>query len=1223
MSSSSSTARSLRTPIAPGDSAGYDRFIDRQVERTGAQVKLFDLCSSLMVLAAGVLSFLLIVTVLDHWVLPLGAGGRWTALALLAGGSGCYLVLVVLPLLLGRVNPLFAARTIEQSDPSLKNSLINFLLFRSDRAGVRAVVYQALEQRAAADLDHVPIDTAVDRSRLIRIGYLLSGVLAVCAAYTILAPKSPFQSISRILAPWADIARPGRVRIEDVQPGNVELFQGQWIAVAADCYDLRRDEPVTVRYTTLEEQLGVQSATMQPTAGLLRHECRLPPDDQGIQRDMTYWIEAGDARTAAYQVRVVPAPLILVEAIEVEPPAYTRLPKRVIERQGDIKAAEGTRVTVRARANQPIAAAVLEFDPPPDAAGQSAGVSGQSLTQGALASSSHWIEMEFRGQEAWCSFVCEMNDQRLEPKHRSYQLRFSTAGGQRNPQPVLHRIDVLRDLPPEIEILTPVPDRVEVTEDGWQKIEIRAVDPDYGLTAIRLQVTAGLRQVLARDLLQDLAGRQGQEIVAFDLAPRAIGLRAGSEAKCWAVAEDNRAVQGTGSPEPNVVKSREITLIVTRPATAVAPDDRGDQKQEPTAANAGTKSKPDGQGRQADAAPPDGDSRPSTPSEQTPEAGNQQQGTDAKPPAGGSASDSSSAPQAGDSKQAPQAGGSGENADPSSGQGGSESQPSGGNTAGGGNSADGGSAGVQSGGDGTTGQAGDDGMPSGSPSGADSRAGAQSGTGQPAEALHDGEAFEKAMGHMQQAADRPGQDAAGSAGSGSQANDQGAQKSPSGASPDDASQQGTSSDAGQPSKSQPGGQPQPAAGAGRTGEGTASESPKPDESPPGAGGQQDGTPKEAAGQAQPDKNQGGGKPQQGTPSPGGEQQGPMQQDNQAKQSPSGGGRKTEPGQSDGGQSGSGKANESRGGSGGGQNPQGTSQKQASSGGGEPRPDQEPQTPSMSRTASGSQGDAGGDRSGSGKKGGGQGGNQPGQENPGSSSSADQGAGKSQESGSGDLAQRPGDKQQADGQTGQSGYKPGAGSKAKPASDGAAGAGKEGDSSQSGPSTSPPKTPSGTAPSQGGKGLPQGGGDPSSAELQGGGQNGEVPDGEQPNLEYARKATDMVLEYLKDQESSPDEELLKKLGWTKEDLQDFVRRWSELKRTAREDARAKQELDDALRSLGLRPAARDPRRTEVRQDSRRAARNLGGQSQPPPAYSEQFDAYRKGTARTGPPRKAGN
>jgi hypothetical protein len=271
---------------------------------------------------------------------------------------------------------------------------------------------------------------------------------------------------------------------------------------------------------------------------------------------------------------------------------------------------------------------------------------------------------------------------------------------------------------------------------------------------------------------------------------------------------------------------------------------------------------------------------------------------------------------------------------------------------------------------------------------------------------------------------------------------------------------------------------------------------------------------------------------------------------------------------------------------------------------------------MSKKAGGAQGDAGGDQSGGGKQGGGQGGQQPGNDKPGGTSPGDQGAGAAQESGQGDLAQRPGDKQESQERTGASGDDPGTGSKSKPAAEGTAGAGAQGESAQGGPSPSVPKTPTDGAPSDRGQGLPLGGGAPSSAELQGADMGGEVPAGEQPNIEYARKATDMVLEYLKDQESNPDEDLLKKLGWTKDDLQDFARRWADLKRAASEDPRAKQQLDDALRSLGLRPAARDPRRSDVQQDTRRTERNLGDRSRPPSAYSELFDAYRKGTGRVG-------
>ena len=44
------------------------------------------------------------------------------------------------------------------------------------------MVYEALEHRAAADLGKVSIDTAVDRGRIVRLGYALAGIVAICAS---------------------------------------------------------------------------------------------------------------------------------------------------------------------------------------------------------------------------------------------------------------------------------------------------------------------------------------------------------------------------------------------------------------------------------------------------------------------------------------------------------------------------------------------------------------------------------------------------------------------------------------------------------------------------------------------------------------------------------------------------------------------------------------------------------------------------------------------------------------------------------------------------------------------------------------------------------------------------------------------------------------------------------------------------------------------------------
>ena len=54
--------------------------------------------------------------------------------------------------------------------------------------------------------------------------------------------------------------------------------------------------------------------------------------------------------------------------------------------------------------------------------------------------------------------------------------------------------------------------------------------------------------------------------------------------------------------------------------------------------------------------------------------------------------------------------------------------------------------------------------------------------------------------------------------------------------------------------------------------------------------------------------------------------------------------------------------------------------------------------------------------------------------------------------------------------------------------------------------------------------------------------------EKANLEYARKATDLALAHLKNElaKDRPDPELLNRLGWTRGDLEKFVKRWEQLR-----------------------------------------------------------------------------
>ncbi|MCO8122624.1 circumsporozoite protein-membrane associated protein, partial [Stieleria sp. TO1_6] len=116
----------------------------------------------------------------------------------------------------------------------------------------------------------------------------------------------------------------------------------------------------------------------------------------------------------------------------------------------------------------------------------------------------------------------------------------------------------------------------------------------------------------------------------------------------------------------------------------------------------------------------------------------------------------------------------------------------------------------------------------------------------------------------------------------------------------------------------------------------------------------------------------------------------------------------------------------------------------------------------------------------------------------------------------------------------------------------------------------------------------------------------------PDLEYAKKATDMVLDYLDETRDQVDQDLLDDLNWTAADLQRFRERWQKVRQIdpGTPDAAAANEMEDALRSLGLQanPTPRQSTRRDA--DSLRNLRDSGNRRQAPPAIRDAFDAFRR-------------
>ena len=115
--------------------------------------------------------------------------------------------------------------------------------------------------------------------------------------------------------------------------------------------------------------------------------------------------------------------------------------------------------------------------------------------------------------------------------------------------------------------------------------------------------------------------------------------------------------------------------------------------------------------------------------------------------------------------------------------------------------------------------------------------------------------------------------------------------------------------------------------------------------------------------------------------------------------------------------------------------------------------------------------------------------------------------------------------------------------------------------------------------------------------------------DQANLDFTKKATDMSLEYLENQQIEPDPKLLDRLNWTEDDLRDFVKRWKELKQSAAAgDQEKRSEYERALQSLGLGAGDSEKRRFDGQSDNQQGYVEDGSVDAPPPEFADRFRKF---------------
>ncbi len=143
----------------------------------------------------------------------------------------------------------------------------------------------------------------------------------------------------------------------------------------------------------------------------------------------------------------------------------------------------------------------------------------------------------------------------------------------------------------------------------------------------------------------------------------------------------------------------------------------------------------------------------------------------------------------------------------------------------------------------------------------------------------------------------------------------------------------------------------------------------------------------------------------------------------------------------------------------------------------------------------------------------------------------------------------------------------------------------------------------------------------------GGGEGEtlVDTTKQANLDYAKKATDLVLEHLEDQlkRGQVDKKVEEELGWTKDQVRQFVERMRRQSQAADDptspaaEARRLQ-FEETLKSLNLHSPAKArssqavPKTNDAEIESKRSI--------PPPEYRDIYNAFTKSLAKQAPSRR---
>ncbi|MBM4069015.1 MAG: hypothetical protein FJ271_08740 [Planctomycetes bacterium] len=448
--------------------AKHEVFVEDQLARMRGRIRSLDAGRAILWFFVVTFAYALFAAGLDRllelptWVRLTGFIVYCLAALFLAGS--------VLLSLYRRINPYYAARMLEETLPDAKNSVVNWLDLRDEK--LPPVILSALGNRAARDL------RKADPEQAVNVGptWILAGVLAgLVLGVVILFAASPRQFMSlmgRAFAPFQEVGIATRTSISIVEPegGNATVPPSRPLTIRAAI-----DGRVPAINNECAPRLHFRYNQADDFAGMPLEQDRdgnyavTLPADQLLNGGLWYKITANDAETSEFRINVVPTPQVraFVPAYRYRP--YLRIHERSHRYSpglfAGLKAPRGTEVRLVIHANCPIREGKLRVQWT-EGKKEYVDLPGEVLPDDPLA-------MRF--------------PKLLLDRNGFFHVLFVSKQGERNIDRSAHKIEIIPDLSPLVELKKPEKDVYPA--NGTVPLEGSARD-DFGIKSMVLRLRA-------------------------------------------------------------------------------------------------------------------------------------------------------------------------------------------------------------------------------------------------------------------------------------------------------------------------------------------------------------------------------------------------------------------------------------------------------------------------------------------------------------------------------------------------------------------------------------------------------------------------------------------------------------------------------------------------------------------------------------------------------------